>query len=152
MPPKRKSPPTEGQLGPNKASKKTHLLEELVTSFRDLKSIEFEPFQLEQECPAKALLPSNFPIQLLPSDYFNLFFTPDLYELIVRNTNKYAAIQRLDKVKKVQEQYELNVAELQVFIRVIIYMGVYLEPETAWYQNTDSVKGLIHLILSYLSL
>ena len=103
MPPKRKSPPTEGQLGPNKASKKTHLLEELVTSFRDLKSIEFEPFQLEQECPAKALLSSNFLIQLLPSDYFNLFFTPDLYKLIVRNTNKYVAIQRLNKVEKVQE-------------------------------------------------
>ena len=131
MSPKRKSLPTEGQLGPNKASKKTYLLEELVTSFGDLKSIEFEPFQPEQERPAKALLPLNFLIQPLPSDYFNLFFTPDLYELIIRNTNKYAAIQRLDKVEKVQEWYELNIAELQVFIGVIIYMGVHLEPETA---------------------
>jgi hypothetical protein len=39
MPPKRKSLPTEGQLEPNKASKKTHLLKELVTDFGDLKSI-----------------------------------------------------------------------------------------------------------------
>ena len=102
MPPKRKTPPTEGQSGPNKASKKTQLLEELATGFGDLKSIEFEPFRPEQERPAKAILPSNFPIQPLPSDYFNLYLTPDLYELIVRNTNKYAAIQRLDKEEKVR--------------------------------------------------
>jgi hypothetical protein len=63
MPPKRKSPPTEGQLEPNKASKRTHLLEELVADFGDLKSIQFEPFRPEQERPAEALLPSNFPIQ-----------------------------------------------------------------------------------------
>jgi hypothetical protein len=39
MPPKRKSLLTEGQLEPNKASKKTHLLKELVADFGDLKSI-----------------------------------------------------------------------------------------------------------------
>jgi hypothetical protein len=62
MPPKRKYSPTEGQLEPNKASKKPYLLKELVTDFGDLKSIQFEPFQLEQERPAKALLLLNFPI------------------------------------------------------------------------------------------
>jgi hypothetical protein len=39
MPPKRKSPPTEGYLEPNKAFKKTYLLKELVADFGDLKSI-----------------------------------------------------------------------------------------------------------------
>jgi hypothetical protein len=39
MPPKRKSSPTEGQLEPNKAFKKTYLLKELVADFGDLKLI-----------------------------------------------------------------------------------------------------------------
>jgi hypothetical protein len=114
MPPKRKSPPTEGQLGPNKASKKTQLLEELFVNFGDLKSIQFEPFRPEQERLAEALLPSNFPTQPVPSDYFSLFFTSDIFDLIVRNTNKYASIQRLDRAEKAREWHELNTAELSV--------------------------------------
>jgi hypothetical protein len=78
MPPKRKTPPIEGQSGPSKASKETQLLEELVTGFGDLKSIEFELFRPERERPAKAVLSSNFPIRPLPSDYFALYLTPDL--------------------------------------------------------------------------
>jgi hypothetical protein len=60
MPPKRKSLLIEGQLEPNKASKKTYLLKELVTDFGDLKSIQFKLFQPEQERLTKAPLPSNF--------------------------------------------------------------------------------------------
>ena len=48
--------------------------------------------------------------------------------------------------------YELNTAELRVFMGAIIYMGVHLEPDIAWYWNTDSAKGLVHSIPSYLSL
>ena len=73
MPLKRKTLPTRGQSEPKKASKKSQLLEDLLPKFGDLKSIEFEPFQPEKERPAKALLPSNFPTQAQPSDYFNLF-------------------------------------------------------------------------------
>jgi hypothetical protein len=103
MPPKRKSPLTEAQLEPNKASKKAHFIEELVTKFGDLKSIQFEPFQPEQERPAEAHLPANFLIRPAPSDYFDLFFISDLFDLIVRNTNKYASIQRLNKAEKTRE-------------------------------------------------
>jgi hypothetical protein len=75
----------------------------LVSEFGDLKSIQFELFQPKEECPAKAILLSNFPTQPVPSDYFNLFFTSDLFDLITRNTNKYAAIQRLDTAEKGRE-------------------------------------------------
>lgn len=44
MPLKRKTLPTEGQFEPNKALKKAHLLDDLFDQFRDLKSIQFEPF------------------------------------------------------------------------------------------------------------
>jgi hypothetical protein len=152
MPPKRKSPPTEDQLGSNPKLQKTGLLNTLVSEFGDLKSIQFEPFRPEERCLAQALLPSNFPTQPIPFDYFNLFFTSDLFDLITHNTNKYAAIQRLDKVEKGREWYELNTAELRVFIGVIIYMGVYIAPDTTWYWNTDTVKGLIHSIPSHLLL
>src|SRR5271170_5751629 len=100
MPPKRKTPPTEDPLGPPNTSKKTHILEELFTQFGDLQSIQFEPFQPEQARDTRALLPPTFPINAAPSDYFDLFFTSDLFDLIVRNTNKYASIQRLDKTEK----------------------------------------------------
>ena len=41
MPPKRKSLPTEDQLGPNPKLRKTDLLDILVSEFGDLKSIQF---------------------------------------------------------------------------------------------------------------
>ena len=103
MPPKRKILPTEGQLGSNPKVLKADLVDTLISEFGDLQSIQFELFQPEKERPVRAVLPSNFPTQLVPSDYFNLFFTSDLFELITRNTNKYAAIQRLDTAEKGRE-------------------------------------------------
>jgi hypothetical protein len=103
MPPKRKTPPTEGQLRSNPKVLKADLVDILISEFGDPQSTPFEPFQPEKECPARAILPSNFPTQPVPSDYFNLFFTSDLFDLITRNTNKYAAIQRLDTAEKGRE-------------------------------------------------
>ena len=133
MPPKRKSPPTEGQLGPNPKVLKADLVDTLISEFGDLQSTQFEPFQPEKERPARAILPSNFPTQPAPSDYFNLFFTSDLFDLITRNTNKYAAIQRLDTAEKGREWHDLNTDELRVFIGVVIYMGVHVAPDIPWY-------------------
>ena len=103
MPPKRKIPPLEGQLEPDKPSKRHNKIEELLNQFGDLKSIEFEPFKPEPERPARAKLPSDFPAQPSPYDYFNLFFTSDLFDLITYNTNKYAIIQRLNKEEQQRE-------------------------------------------------
>jgi hypothetical protein len=152
MPPKRKTPPLQGQSEPSKSSKKLRTVEELLTEFGDLKSIQFEPFQPEQERPARALLPSNFPSQPTPYDYFNLYFTSHLFDLISHNTNKYAELQRLHKEERLREWVQLVPAELHVFIGAIIYMGVHSEPNTALYWNTDPARGPIHTIPSYLSL
>jgi hypothetical protein len=103
MPLKRKSPPTTSQPAPAKSSKKAQLLKDISLLYGDLKTIEFEPFQPEKERVAQALLPTDFPPKPAPANYFNLFFTSDLFDLIVRNTNKYASIQRLNKSKKTRE-------------------------------------------------
>jgi hypothetical protein len=50
------------------------------------------------------------------------------------------------------EWSDLLIEELYVFIRVIIYMGVYKEPQIEMYWNTDFNKGPLHLILKYISL
>jgi hypothetical protein len=61
MPPKRKSLLAEGQLEPENPSKKAYILNELITKFEDLKSIQFVPFEPKESCSAEALLPLDFP-------------------------------------------------------------------------------------------
>ena len=61
MPPKRKLPFIDDQSGPNLKVQKTDLVSALISEFRDLQSIQFEPFQPEKECSARAILPSDFP-------------------------------------------------------------------------------------------
>jgi hypothetical protein len=60
MPPKRKLPFTDDQLGPNLKVQKTDLVSVLISEFGDLQSIQFEPFQPEEECPVRAILSSDF--------------------------------------------------------------------------------------------
>ena len=152
MPPKRKKPPIEGTSSAIKRPKKTPIVDQLIIDYGDVQSIHFEPFRPEQIRPAHALLPSTFPTEPLPSDYLNLFLTPDLFDIITRNTNTYVANQRLNKEERVRAWHPLNSVELQVFIGVIIYMGVHREPDINWYWNTEIAKGPIHSIPSYLSL
>jgi hypothetical protein len=103
MPPKRKTPPTAsepGQLGPQKQPKlketKSFTLHEIIEQCGDLKSIEFTPFMAEDKRAAKPLLPTTLPINPTPADYFALFFTDNLLNIITKNTNKYASIYRRD--------------------------------------------------------
>src|SRR6266566_399327 len=87
---------------------------------------------------AQALLPSTFPTEPHPFDYFTLFFTPSLFQTITTNTNQYANIQRIHADKEgLREWSALLVEELYVFIGAIIYMGVHEEPQVGMYWNTD---------------
>ena len=60
MPPKRKLPSTDDQSGPNLKVQKTDLVSALISEFGDLQSIQFKLFQPEEECSARAILPSDF--------------------------------------------------------------------------------------------
>jgi hypothetical protein len=80
------------------------------------------------------ILPTTFPIQPHPYDYFTLFFTPDLFRTITTNTNRYTTTQRLHAVEENQREWtDLLVEELYVFIGAIIYIEVHEEPEIPMY-------------------
>lgn len=132
---------------------KARSLEDILNEFGPIKAVSYTPFQIEQSRPANALLPSTFPTQPHPYDYFKLFFTPDLFRTITTNTNRYANIQRIHMADEgVREWSDLLVEELYVFIGVIIYMGIHTEPQIPGYWNTDFNKGPLHSISEHISL
>ena len=75
---------------------KAQSLQAILDQLGPITGVSFEPFQPEQPSQlARALLPPSFPPKPRPFDYFTLFFTPDLFQTITTNTNRYANIQRL---------------------------------------------------------
>jgi hypothetical protein len=143
--------PTDQPAKPKKA--KSRSLEDILHEFGPIKEVSYTPFNIEQPRPAKALLPSTFPIQPHPYDYFTLFFTPDLFRTITTNTNRYANIQRIQGADSgLREWSDLLLEELYVFIGAIIYMGIHKEPQIPMYWNTDFNQGPLHSISSHISL
>ena len=99
-------------------------------------------------------LPSDVPCE--PYSIFSLFFTEDILELLVENTNKYAANHsshgQNDK-PFARTWYDTTVPELRAFIATYIYMGVHNEPRIEQYWNTDGTKGPLHpLVREHISL
>jgi hypothetical protein len=134
-------------------SGKARSLDEILAEFGSIDQVVFEPVQLEPHKDAQALLPLAFSANSHPFDYFALFFTPKLFDIITKNTNQYATTQRLHKVEeRVREWDNLIVEELYVFIGAIIYMGIHEEPNLAMYWNTDMNKGPLHSLLRHISL
>lgn len=125
------------------ASSKARSLEDILAEFEPIDQVIFEPVEIEAYKDAQALLPSTFLPSSRPFDYFALFFTPKLMETITKNTNQYAAIQRLHIAEeRVRKWDTLIIEELYVFIGAIIYMGIHDKPSLAMYWNTDIYKGL----------
>ena len=127
-------------------------LEDILSQFEPLENIVFEPLQTEPRRAAQPLLPPTFSTTAHPFDYFTLFFTHSLFQLITKHTNRYAAIQRIQAGQGDREWYNLVVEELYVFIGAIIYMGIHTEPSIPMYWNTDPTKGPIHTIKSHITL
>jgi len=132
---------------------KAQALEDILHEFGPIERVLYTPFQTEQPRPTQALLPATFPTQPHPYDYFALFFTPDLFQTITTNTNRYANMRRIHAIDEgLREWSDLLVKELYVFIRAIIYMGIHKEPQIRMYWNSDFNKGPLHSILSHISL
>jgi hypothetical protein len=115
-----------------------HTLTEILAQFQPVDQVIFEPIQLEPDRHAQALLSPTFSAHSHPFDYFILFFTHALFQLITAHTNKYAAQQRIrEREDRQRASYNLVVEELYVFIGSIIYMGIHKEPEVSmyWYCN-----------------
>ena len=133
--------------------RKARSLQEILDEFSPLTDITYEPVKVEDHREAQPLLPSTFTEDSHPYDYFTLFFTRPLFNLITKNTNEYAAIHRINTEEEGQREWtDLLVEELYVFISAIIYMGVYEEPEVSMYWNTDFDTGPLHSIPTHISL
>jgi hypothetical protein len=136
-----------------KGPKNTQSLENILSKLGPITNVAFEPFQPEPEQSARAILPPTFPPKPHPFDYFSLFFTRELFQIITTNTNRYANMQRLYiKEERAREWTDLLVDELYVFLGTIIYMGVYDEPQVEIYWNSDFNKGPLHSITNHISL
>jgi hypothetical protein len=128
-------------------------LEDILLRLGPITGVSYEPFQSEPRQTARALLPTSFPRNPHPFDYFSLFFTQDLFQTITTNTNRYANIQRLQVAQeRAREWTDLLVEELYVFLGVIIYMGVHEEPQVEMYWNTNFNTGPLHSIPNHISL
>ena len=82
-------------LPPQPKKQNAQSLEDILLSLGPITGVSYEPFKPEPKQAARALLPSSFPQNPHPFDYFSLFFTRDLFQTITTNTNRYASIQRL---------------------------------------------------------
>jgi hypothetical protein len=92
-------------------------------------------------------------MRILQYDYFILFFTPNLFQTITTNTNRYANIKRIYTVEEGMRKWiDLLMEELHVFIGAIIYIGVHKEPKIPIYWNTDFNKGPLYTISTHISL
>jgi hypothetical protein len=132
---------------------KAHSLEDILLQLGPISDVSYEPFQPEQPTQERAVLPPSFPQKPRPFDHFSLFFTPNLFQTITTNTNRYASLQRLHiSEESVREWSDLLLEELYVFLGVIIYMGVHEEPRIEMYWNTDFNKGPLHSISNHMSL
>ncbi|PMD42399.1 hypothetical protein L207DRAFT_622423 [Hyaloscypha variabilis F] len=113
---------------------KAKSLKDILRQLGPIANVSYQPFKPESKRPAQALLPTSFPRNAHPFDYFSLFFTHDLFRTITTNTNQYAGIQQIHvPQERVRGWTNLLVEELYVFIGSIIYMGVHEEPQAKIY-------------------
>ena len=73
--------------------------------------------------------------------YFDTFFTDELYELIVQESNKYNRQKQLAKGKTVGEEVLTN-EDLRAWIGLLILMGIHKLPELQNYWSTDPLLGV----------
>jgi hypothetical protein len=109
--------------------RKSKVLDDIIDKLGLIDEVLYTPFQYEPPRDLIPLLPNSFPLKPRPFDYFSLFFTPDLFQTITKNTNRYASIYRFQvQQERAREWTDLLIEEFYVFIGAIIYIGVYYEP------------------------
>lgn len=79
-----------------------------------------------------------------PIDFVNLYLTDDMYELIVRETNRYARQHIEDNPQLENDSYtglwkDVTVIEIKKFIGVILLMGIIHKPSIPMYWSTTDI-------------
>lgn len=119
---------------PPKKKAKPPSLQEILDEFGPITSVTFDPFKCEPPRLATATLPPSFPVSAHPFDYFTLFFTPALLQIITSNTNHYANLQRMRvKQERAREWHNIVPEEIYVFLGVLIHIGIHKEPRIDMY-------------------
>ncbi|XP_046988903.1 piggyBac transposable element-derived protein 4-like [Schistocerca americana] len=86
--------------------------------------------------------PKHIPANATPIDFFNLFFSLQLFTIMVTETNRYArqVIQsmHLSPNSRIKQWQPTTVAEMRAFIAVILNMGLIKKPTIFSYWSTDA--------------
>ena len=81
-----------------------------------------------------------------PEDYFNLFFSSDILELMVEETNIYAQLLRnhrqMTPRSRLQNWRDVSVPELKAFIGLVLNMGIIHVPTLQDYWSTDMTANI----------
>jgi hypothetical protein len=126
---------------PQPAQRKSQVLEDILEKLGPVNKVSYTPFKIEPPQDPKPLLPGSFSSNPHPFDYFSLFFTPDLFKTITKNTNRCASIYRFQvQQERAREWSDVLVEEFYVFVGVILYMGVHYKPQIELYWNPDFAK------------
>jgi hypothetical protein len=106
----------------------------------------------------RAWLPRPFDVRILPDSvqdpihYFELFWTPEVWNTLVENTNAYAqykeARNKENKNKNSRWWKAVDLYEIQIYIALLIYIGIYKNSniEDFW-----SKEITIHKPIEYIS-
>ena len=137
----------------DQARKKTkkRSLAEVVKDIPDPKTVVFDPLCIPQRHDPILHLPldlnTNDPFSL-----FNLFWPEKLWTTLATNTNLYAVQKRMNVIERQRPWHNTCAAELQVWVRILIYMGFHRSYSKEIYWREDTEKGLSHTCARHMGL
>ena len=111
-----------------------------------------KPWPLPKYKPVKIKQPwtnghSQLPSTITPDDpyaIFNLFFTDQTIETLVRHTNEYAFLNPGPETSESRTWFPTTVKEFRAYLGVSIWMGLHIESSIPEFWNIDPIKGPIH--------
>ena len=89
-------------------------LQEILDEFKTLDQVHFDLFQPKEYRKPYTNLPSSFPTNPYPIDFFNLFFTDSLFKTIITNSNRYTASQRYINSDKRRRKWKDLILDEQI--------------------------------------
>jgi hypothetical protein len=145
-------PDTEACKARTKPKAKKKTLDEILALIPDLKNVIFDPLPLPNRRKAELRIPDGVD-RTNPYALFSLYWPEQLWGIISRHTNLYAAHQRTkDKSINKRPWWDISPAEIKVFVAAFIYMGVHRSPATEDYWKDRLDKDPIYTVSLHLTL
>jgi hypothetical protein len=109
-------------------------LAQLLREIPHYEDVVFEPLKMAEPFPPTIELPPEVKIES-PYSLFALFFSDDLIALLSSNTNKYAKTKHAGQSGR--EWHKTTTSDIEIFLAILIYIGVYISPSDKDYWLTD---------------